>query len=380
VWLTQKAMQSLFGKAKATISEHISNVFKEGELEEIETLVKTMSSSEDIELRFSEAKSTLLEDENFNSLDSMRQVLSQCQSLSSVNDQIAEFCTRLNSLITELEDLGSDVHQILDSIDYNPELLQEYNDRLSELYRLQSKFGVRQVEELISLRDDIAFKLNGITNFDEQLSQLEQLRISKETELTKLANQLTKSRKSVFAGFEEEIISILEGLSFKNIQFEVERQALESFDEFGLDRLEFMFSANKGKAPQALARIASGGEMSRILLSIKSIIADKVSLPTLVFDEIDTGISGEAALKTGDILKSISERHQILSITHSPQVASRADKHFKIFKEDKTDHSLTKLLELDSDSRIVELATMLSGDPPSIHALANAKELVSKKK
>jgi len=352
----------------------------EGELEEKEALVNTMSRSEEIELKFGEAKAKLLEDENFNSVDQMRMILASCQNLDGLSADISDFNARLQSLITELEDLGSTIYSILDRIDYDPSKLQENQDRLTELYRLQTKYSVKSVEELIKIRDDISFKLNGVSNFDEQLKALESELQIKESALIKLAEQLSKKRIAVFKDFEKEIISILEGLSFKNIQFIVDRLGLDNFDEFGFDRLEFLFSANKGKEPQALAKIASGGEMSRILLSIKSIIADKVSLPTLVFDEIDTGISGEAALKTGDILKSISERHQILSITHSPQVASRADKHLKIYKVDDSEMSLTKLDVLDKDGRILELATMLSGDPPSKHAVENAKELVAQKK
>jgi len=341
---------------------------------EKEESVRMMSASEELNENFSHAKKLLFDDEH-SALESLRTINQQISHLSEINSKTAEYVQRIESLIAELEDLSYLNGQVLDQIEYDPQSLKDNQERLSELYRLEKKYGVNSVDELIAIEADLSNKLKGLSGFGERIEELTKEIEKKEKDLSQKALNLHKSRIKVIPKFEKQIVSILETLAFKNIQFKVQVDKLPEFEMSGTDQVEFLFSANKGKAPQPLFKTASGGEISRLMLSIKSIIADNTFLPTLIFDEIDTGISGDVAMKTGKILKDISSKHQIISITHSPQVASRADAHFKIFKTEIKDKTISKMEILEGQDRLIELATMLSGSPPSDSAIQNAREL-----
>jgi len=341
---------------------------------EKEESVRMMSAAEELNEKFSLARKNLFDDEH-SALEYLRQINLQISPLSDINNQTKEYSKRIESLLAELEDLSYLNAEILDQVEYDPKALQENQDRLSDLYRLEKKYNANSIEELLIIQQDLSNKIKGLSGFGERIEQLNKEIEKCRKELRKKAKAINASRVKVIPKFEKQIIAILETLAFKNIQFKVQVDELEEFEISGTDQIEFLFSANKGKAPQSLFKIASGGEISRLMLSIKSVIADNTFLPTLVFDEIDTGISGDVAMKTGKILKDISGKHQIISITHSPQVASRADTHFKIFKTENNNQTVSKMEVLEGQDRLIELATMLSGSPPSESAIQNAREL-----
>lgn len=342
---------------------------------EKEEAVRVMSSSEDLNEKFSLAKKIIFESES-GVLEQLRMINQKISHLAMINASTKEFSSRLESIIAELEDLSFVNDNILDQVEYDPERLTVYQERLSELYRLEKKYNVSSIDELIDIRSDLSDKIQGLSGFGERIAVLEQEIKSLNNELKATALKIRKTRQKVIPGFENEIIEILKTLSFKNVQFKVALDPLSELNEFGLDKLEFLFSANLGKQAQSLFKIASGGEISRIMLSIKSIIADRIHLPTLIFDEIDTGISGDVAMRTGNILRDISKKHQIISITHSPQVASRGERHYKIFKTEIDKKTVSKTSLLEGKKRLEELAIMLSGSPPSKSAIQNAKELM----
>jgi DNA repair protein RecN (Recombination protein N) len=346
------------------------------EQEEKEAKVNIWSNAKDIQSDFSETINILELGEN-SVVDRLQQSYNAVSNYTQLGGNIEEISNRLSSILEEVQDLSKEISSVVETIDYDPEQLGEYQERLNEIYRLQKKYNVQTVSQLLDIQKDFQGK---ILSIDQDTQRLETLKNSKD-EFSKLLDELAlkihKNRTKKSKALEYKILKLLKDLSFNNARFSIDIKLGETYKSYGKDNIEFLFSANKGVELQSLRKVASGGEISRLMLAIKSIVADTMSLPTLIFDEIDSGISGDVALRTGTLLSSISKEHQIISITHSPQVAARADKHFKIAKKEDSKTTESFIQVLTEKERVIELAKMLSGDPPSKSAVENAKELIS---
>jgi len=346
------------------------------EQDEKESKVNVWSNAKDIQQHFSESIDVLESGEN-TVVDKLQFCFNAVNNYTHLGVAIEDISKRLYSVLEEVQDLSKEMNSVVSDIEYDPEQLSEYQERLNDIYRLQKKYNVQSIEQLLEIQKDFQDKILRIDQDSERLDTLRELKGKRSLELDDLASQLHNNRTNKSKALEKKILKLLKDLSFNNARFRIDIHKLDHYNAYGKDDIEFLFSANKGVALQALRKVASGGEISRLMLAIKSVVADTMSLPTLIFDEIDSGISGDVALRTGALLSSISKKHQIISITHSPQVAARADKHFKIAKKEDEKSTESFIKVLSEKDRIIELAKMLSGDPPSKSAVENAKELIS---
>jgi DNA repair protein RecN (Recombination protein N) len=279
-------------------------------------------------------------------------------------------------LVLELEDVAGEMENLADKTEFDPEKIQEIRDRLDLVYRLQNKHQVASVTELLDIQNQITEKLDSFGDLSGQISALEKKLTTQKEKLHKVALKISKQRKKVLPSFEKNVKTILEKLSMPHAQLKVRVNTSENLTINGLDQVEFLFAANKGGRPEAIKDVASGGELSRLTLCIKSLVAGALSLPTMIFDEIDSGVSGDVALKMGNILKTLAEGHQIITITHTPQIAVQADTHYFVYKNHEGKKTTTSVKLLSKTERVTEVATMLSGSPPSTNALKNARELL----
>jgi len=346
-----------------------------GELEEKEKSLDKLTNAEDIQ-RVSTMVLHQLDEGDVSVIDTLQSLLNELSSVMDADENLAELYERITNTQEELRDIAKEGGQIADSTEYDEGLIEELNARLSLIYRLQKKHGVDSLEALLEIQEDISSQLSSFGDISEDIEKLK-FKIEKiEAGLVKKAEKISKKRKSTSPGFENSIHDMLVPLSMENAYIKVNIKPLEKPGPSGMDQISFLFAPNKGSDFKSLKDIASGGEISRLTLCIKSLVADAMTLPTLIFDEIDTGVSGEVASRMGEILAGLAEKHQVLSITHSPQIAAKADRHFFVHKNDREDRTVTAIKELDTDGRITEIAKMLSGNPPSPAAIENAKELM----
>ncbi len=304
-------------------------------------------------------------------------VLREFNSMGNLNNQLTEIQTILEHIGEQLQEIDLISNRVVDNMDTSEDRLQEITDVLDHINKLELKHGVNSIEELIQKREEYLLRQRGS---DDIQGELEQYRKDLENELTRLkkrADHLTSSRIEQFMPLQTSIEGSLKQLAIPNAKIEIHREELPHYEESGKDRILFSFSANKGIDPQPIHEVASGGELSRLALSIRSTIADQYDVPTLIFDEIDTGISGSVALRVGHIFQEIAEKRQVICITHSPQVASLAEKHFLVEKRDTNIRTVTNVKELNVEDRVLEIAQMLSTDPPTASAIENAKELLA---
>jgi len=346
-----------------------------GELEEKEKSLDKLTNAEDIQ-RVSTMVLHQLDEGDVSVIDTLQSLLNELSSVMDADENLAELYERITNTQEELRDIAKEGGQIADSTEYDEGLIEELNARLSLIYRLQKKHGVDSLEALLEIQEDISSQLSSFGDISEDIEKLK-FKIEKiEAGLVKKAEKISKKRKSTSPGFENSIHDMLVPLSMENAYIKVNIKPLEKPGPSGMDQISFLFAPNKGSNFKSLKDIASGGEISRLTLCIKSLVADAMTLPTLIFDEIDTGVSGEVASRMGEILAGLAVKHQVLSITHSPQIAAKADRHFFVHKNDREDRTVTAIKELDTDGRITEIAKMLSGNPPSPAAIENAKELM----
>ncbi len=300
-------------------------------------------------------------------------------SLSKISTYIAdgeELYKRLQSSYVELKDISQDLNRLQTSIDYDPERLEFVENRLSTLYSLMQKFRVQTVKELIELHQQFSEQLNQIDSYDEDIRKQEE-KVDLAFQLVKQrASDLSDKRKSYTSHIEQYMVDKLSHLGMPNIQFKVDLKALDQYTEKGIDAVSFLFSANKNREMQPVENIASGGEISRLMLTIKSMITHKSDLPTIIFDEIDTGVSGEIAHRMSDIMIGMSKIMQVIVITHLPQIASKGQHHFKVYKDESGQQTETHIQQLSGNERVTEIASMLSGEVTSEAALQNARELL----
>lgn len=345
------------------------------ETSELEQEQKTLGSAEDIK-RVLSAAAGQINDEDTAIHSQMISLSNSLSSLGDCHEALPKLIERFDSLMFEVEELGNEFQSIAEDTEYDEERLEFIAERLNSLYKLCKKHHVADENGLISLRDELQTKLNSYEDVSGQIGALE-IKINElEVELVKLAKQLSENRINSCPAFEEKVKELLRQLSMKHAVLKVEVEKTSNFTATGRDALRFLFCANKGGRLEEVKAVASGGELSRLALCIKSLVASSIPLPTVIFDEIDAGVSGEVAQQMGVILKKQSKEHQVICITHSPQIAAKADCHYFVHKKVTETDTLTSIRKLSMDERILELAKMLSGDPPSVIAQQNARHLL----
>lgn len=348
---------------------------KEGEQEELEQELEVLTHAEDIKTALYKVH-LLLSDDDRGILFSLKDSLNASNSLSKVFAKSEEVSRRLESAYVELKDLNVDVQRFAEDIEFNPERLIAIQERLDLLYSLQAKHRASTVAELLSIYNELAEKISAIDNSDEELMRLEKVLSEKWAEVEKQAQVLSTRRKKVSSKLEKELVEKVSYLGMPNVKFECRIETKKHADLMGFDDVVFLFSANKNMPLQPVADTASGGEVSRIMLCLKALIAGKMALPTIIFDEIDTGVSGEIADKMGVIMKEMSEEMQVLVISHLPQIAAKGNAHYKVYKDDESETTTTHLIRLEESERIDEIARMLSGATITDAARENAKVML----
>ena len=349
--------------------------FKANELEELDAELKLLSNAENVKQELTGIYFELKESEQ-PVMQQLKTLYNKLQALNQYHTGIAELAKRLQSTQLELADIADELEHINNSVNYSAERIQLVNDRISMGYKLQKKHGVTTTHELLTLKDELQQKLNKILNISEAIQQKEKQTAALLQQCQQTAKIISDNRKKAIKPFTENINSLLARVGMPNARFMAEALPLETLGELGIDKIEFLFDANKSNRFEPLRKVASGGELSRLMLCIKSLVAKKLQLPTLIFDEIDTGISGEAAKQVGNIMKELSASHQLISITHQPQIAAKADAHYFVYKAIEKDKIVTSIRLLNNDERITTIAQMLSGEKPTAAALQNAREMV----
>lgn len=347
------------------------------EQNQLEEELDILSHSEEIKSSLYSCNN-LLQDSDISILSQLRNILSQLKNVDKFYTPTKEWLERLESSYIELKDIADDIESKGDDVEYNPERMEYVNERLNTIYTLEKKHNKETVAELLELKESLQKKLELISNSDEQINLItEKLNKQRET-LSSLAKKLSEKRKSGANNLVKQMIETLSNLGMPNVQFQIDLKETKDFRVNGTDEISFLFNANKGGKLQELSQIASGGEIARVMLSLKSLMAGATDLPTLIFDEIDTGVSGSIADKMAIIMKQMSksENRQVISITHLPQIASRGTVHYKVFKEDKDNETLSHIVVLNTEERVQEIAHMLSGENLTEAAINNAKELL----
>lgn len=348
---------------------------QEGELEQLEQEAETLSHSEDIKTALYEADSAL-SGENDSILDKLKNATHQLENICDVYPSMADVAGRMQSSYIELKDIAQEISSSVDHVEFDPNRLDAINTRLDKLYTLQQKFHVETVTELIATRDRMAEQLSHIDNGDEDIEEKEKEVAALLAKAEKQAALLTSIRQKSAKAIEKEMKGRLIPLGIPNVRFEI-AFAEKPLSGNGADKVSFLFSANKSTQLQPVSQVASGGEIARVMLSLKAMISGAVKLPTIIFDEIDTGVSGKIAEKMADIMEEMGlQNRQVLSITHLPQIAAKGSHHYKVLKEETENGTISHMKELNNQERIEEIAQMLSGSDITQAALANAKELL----
>ena len=348
---------------------------KEGELEQLEKEAETLSHSEDIKTALFEADNALNGDDN-SILDKLKTATSQLENIREVYPSMAEISDRMQSSYIELKDIAQEISSSVDNVDFDPNRLETINTRLDQLYTLQQKFRVESVADLIATRDQIADQLSSIDGGDEHGEALEKKAAALHEKAQKQAALLTAVRQKSAKTIEAEMRQRLVPLGIPNVRFEI-AFADKGLSSNGSDKVSFLFSANKSTPLQPVTQVASGGEIARVMLSLKAMISGAVKLPTIIFDEIDTGVSGKIAEKMADIMAEMGHlERQVISITHLPQIAAKGSHHYKVLKQETEQGTISQMKELNKEQRVEEIAQMLSGSDITQAALANARELL----
>lgn len=350
---------------------------REGEQEELEAELEALTHSEEIKSGLF-AVTNLLSGEDQNVEAMLKSALESVRNVQSVFPKADEIVQRLESAYLDLKDLRSETERLFDEIEFNPDRQQLVEDRLGVIYDLQKKHSVATVRQLIELRDNIGSKLQNIDSMEEKISSAENILSEKREQLFDLARRLSEKRLAAISDIEKELTSRLSYLGMPNARFECRITPKQQPDETGMDDIQFLFSANKNTDLLPVSQIASGGEISRLMLCVKAMIAGATALPTIIFDEIDTGTSGEMADKMGRIMQDMSRNMQVIAITHLPQIASKGDFHYIVYKKDTEDSTQTYMRQLSSEERITEIARLLSGAETTAQAIENAKVMLRK--
>ena len=382
----QKELQELLDFQVEAIKEHDYNSFLlnelieanliDGEQQALEEEYETLNNIESIKEKLSESYQ-LLSDEQIGVLPTLTALKNNLQNLVGYSNTYEDLFNRVDSSLIDLDDVFSEVDVLQEGLEANPNRLEEVDSKLKALHNLMQKHVASDIAELIQIKDSLEEKVAVTENLDDTI-QKKQIEISAKTEqLHVISKKIHKNRSEVIPQLKKQLETILVSLGMPNAQFNIEVVYSDSFFANGQDELSFLFSANKGGSFNELKKAASGGELSRIMLAIKSVLSNYIQLPSIMFDEIDTGVSGEISNKMGDIMLQMSKTMQVFSITHLPQIAAKGNSHFKVYKEDVNEITQTNLVKLNYDERIVEIAQMLGGVEMSSSAIAHAKELLN---
>ncbi|MFI0431318.1 DNA repair protein RecN [Mariniflexile sp. HMF6888] len=382
----KKELKELLDFQADAIKEHDYNSFLlnelveanlvDGELESLEEENETLNNIEGIKERLSEAYQ-LLNEEQIGILSALTSLKNTFQKLSSYSLKYEDLFNRVHSSLIDMDDVFREVDVLQDNLEIDPNRLEVVDSKLRALHNLMQKHVVTSISELIEIKNQLEEKVAFTENLDESI-QKKQLEIeNKEAELNTISKDIHNKRTKIIPQLKEQLEALLASLGMPNARFKIDIVYGDDFFVNGKDDLSFLFSANKGGHFNELKKAASGGELSRIMLAIKSVLSKYIQLPTIMFDEIDTGVSGEISNKMGDIMLQMSKTMQVFSITHLPQIAAKGHSHFKVFKEDINNVTQTNLIKLNHDERVVEIAQMLGGLEMSSSAIAHAKELLN---
>lgn len=359
-----------------TINELENAQLQPDEQEELEQRIKELTSAETIKSHLFNATRLLSEQESDNILYILKSLQQELRPLESVGAEYAAFNQRIENLLVEAQDLAYEIARKNDNVEVNPALTEQLNARLDELFTLQNKYHVDDNKALIALLEKLQQEVSSFTDEKERLAESERNVKILEGKATDAAKKLSETRKAALPALINAMESRLQQLGMEGSRFSVELESTGELRENGADTATFLFSANAGVNPADITRIASGGEMSRIMLCLKSIITDSMYLPTIIFDEIDTGISGETASKVGQMMLLLSQKHQVLAITHLPQIAACGDQHLLVFKQTADNKTFTNIKQLDMQEREQMIATMMSGENCTESAVATAREML----
>ncbi|MEZ4796457.1 MAG: DNA repair protein RecN [Flavobacteriaceae bacterium] len=381
-----KDLETLHKRKSEAIKEHDYNSFLLNELVEaqiknvnIEDLEEEQATLSNVEFVTEEMNlsNQLLNEEQIGILQNLSVLKSSFAKLSGISKTYEELYSRIVSSHIELSDLQSEIEGLQEGLELNPERLEEVNAKLQSIHNLLQKHNAESIVELLSIENELDNKVQSYEAIDDDINKKQkELNLHTKT-LNELANSIHENRKKVVPEFIKQMEAILKDLGMPNAKFKIDLQMSDQFYSNGKDTIELLFSANKGSDFLSLKKAASGGELSRIMLAIKSILTKYINLPTIMFDEIDTGVSGEISTKMAEIMHQMSRSMQVFSITHLPQIAAKGDNHFKVYKEDINNKTTTHLVKLNQDERIVEIAQMLGGKKISTSAIAHAKQLLN---
>lgn len=350
--------------------------FEENEQVSLENELKIMEHAGEIKTRFNAALQ-LLNDSEFSTQQSLSDVRAHLQAISAWSPAYETLFQRLESVRLELDDISSEIEKEETRVDFDPERAEFVKERLSTLYRLLKKHRLNEVKELLILQGNLQEKARVTGNLDEALAQCRRALDSAEANVNKIAFNLRENRKKAFNPLRKQIVKLLQELGIPDANLSIEMSETAA-GPTGADKVDILFSANKGVAPRPLAQVASGGEFSRLMFCIKYVMAEKSAMPTLVLDEIDNGVSGEIAIKLGDLMKQMSEKHQLITISHLPQIAARGEAHYFVYKDNSAQKTISAIKRLTEEERVEEIAKMIGGSKPSKVALENAMELLGR--
>jgi len=348
----------------------------ENEQTDLEAELNLLNHAEEVKSELSFVLNTIDQDE----IGIQQQLNKVLQSLKRINKFLPDELNasgRIDSALIDIKDLSKELSDALYDKEFNAERKQFVEERLNFIFTLQQKHRVNTVAELLEIRHELEQKLLQIEAFDSDLAKMEQEITTLREKLEQASKILSQKRHSVTKTIQKDIVGKLTQLGIANAQFVVQITTPDDFTPTGQDTIEFLFAANKNAAPQPIAKVASGGEISRLMLSVKSLLINTSGLPTIIFDEIDTGVSGEIAHKMGEIMRQISRNAQVIAITHLPQIAAKGTTHYKVYKQDNEKSTQTHIVRLNAEKRLLEIAEMLSGKNPSMAAISNAKELLA---
>ncbi|HMC84914.1 MAG TPA: DNA repair protein RecN [Chitinophagaceae bacterium] len=371
----KKQFTSVYDYNKFLYDELEEAAFKENELEDLDSELKLLSNAEGIKGALSAVSNELNEGEE-PLAQRVKRMLQQLQGYSSYHTALPDLLQRLQSAQIELTDIADEMERINDHVQYDPKRIEQISDRIAVGYKLLKKHNAKDTAELLQVQSQLSDKLQAVLNIDEAIAVKEKETQALFVSAQEMATQLSKNRKKQTKPLEEKVNALLLQVGMPNARLRAEMQAVSLLNQYGTDKIDFLFDANKSNRFEPIRKVASGGELSRLMLCIKSLVAQSLDLPTLIFDEIDTGISGEAAKQVGIIMKALAVQRQVISITHQPQIAGKADAHFFVYKEIKGDAIKTNIRLLTKDERITAIASMLSGEKPTAAALENAREML----
>ena len=348
---------------------------RENELEEAEASLKLLSNAEGIKGTLNKVSFELSEGEQ-PMVQQLKALCHQLQAYSEFHTDIPLLLQRLQSAQIELQDVADEIEGLNDKVNFDPQQLEQLNERISTGYKLLKKHGVKTTAELLAIRDQLDNKLQAVLNIDDAIAGKEKAVTQLHADAAGIAARLSAQRQKQVKPLQDTVNKLLGQVGMPNARLQVDIHAAANLYEHGADNIEFLFDANKSNRFEPIRKVASGGELSRLMLCIKSLVAKSLDLATLIFDEIDTGISGEAAKQVGIIMKDLAKKRQVISITHQPQIAGKADAHYFVYKEIRGEQIKTNIRELSTEERITAIAQMLSGEKPTAAALENAREMV----